>query len=129
MYAWGTNTLVKINLATGAGTAVGNVGYASSGDLACSSWGVLYGTASGSATDRLVKPSRVSGAGTSVGLTGFTTVFGLDIDQQEILFGGRATSTQIQLLYINPVTGVATSLATYPTTAGLNGLATFLVPY
>jgi len=129
LYAWDVSNLYKIDLQTGSATLVGNVGYTSSGDLACSQWGILFGTATGSGGDRLIKISRVTGAGTMMGSTGQSGMFGLENDQSEVFFGARSANNMLYILYINPQTGASTVVASIPNSYGMNGLTTVSLPY
>ncbi|WP_257463247.1 hypothetical protein [Archangium lipolyticum] len=131
LYGWGGDTLYTLDAASGAvDVVIGSVGFSSSGDLACSLWGNLYGSGkSTSSSDALIKINKFSGQGTRIGNFGYSGVYGFEIDQSDKLFGAYATSHSIVLLSVNPNTGAATPVASYPTSAGMNGMATYNMAY
>lgn len=122
-----TGQFLKINTTTGAATSAGSVGYKPVGDLAGAFSGKYYGTAYTTSGDALVKIEN--GVGTFIGWTGLDETFGVEIDQQQVLFVARATATTMYLYYLNPRTGAATLLASYPTSAGVYGLATYSIAW
>jgi hypothetical protein len=105
--------LVTINPATGVGTQVGLINFASSGDLAFSADGTLYMTASASISgaapsDLLVDVNTATAAGTLIGPTGHQYVYGLVVNRGTMF----ATTEGGDLLSIDPSSGVSTVLAT-----------------
>lgn len=112
LYAWGNNTLVSLDLLTGRATLVGSVGYVSSGDLACSSDGVLYGTASGTTHDRLIRFNRSTGKGSLVAELTFSTGLGLDFDSNGALYAFTG-SIPSEVYRLNALTGAVEQLVGY----------------
>lgn len=112
LYAWGDQTLVTLDLQTGRATLIGSVGYISSGDLACSSEGVLYGTATGKALDRLIRINRSTGKGSLVAELTFSTGLGLDFDSNGALYAFTG-SFPSEIYRINALTGAVEGLVGY----------------
>ena len=105
LYAHGfaTTFVYSLNTTTGAGSAIGDTGYASAGDLAFVG-DVLYLS---TGTDDLITIDTTSGAGALVGAIGFANVYGLATDPStNTLFG----LTGLTLLSINAATGAGTAL-------------------
>jgi len=98
--------LYQINRDTGAGTRVGSLGYASSGDLTFTAEGTLYATVkvSGYSSDVLVRMSLSEAKSTIVGATKFDDVYGLDL-VNGVLYG-RTNAGKI--ITINTATGQGT---------------------
>ena len=116
IYASGFDSLYAINPTTGAGSRVGNnTGFGSEGDLAFSSSGVLYMSATGNA---LVRLNTSNGVGTQIGSIGFSNVFGLGFSLGT-LYGETSAS---QLIMINTATGQGTLIADNDGVAS-NGMA------
>ncbi|MFN8523580.1 MAG: hypothetical protein U0821_10835 [Chloroflexota bacterium] len=107
--------LYCVNLATGATTAIGNVGFADVDGLTFDSNGVLFGT--DDASDMLITINLTTGAGTAVGKLGLDTVSpldtGLTFDPQGNLF--VVEETGLSLSRVNRNTGAATFIgSTFP---------------
>jgi len=96
--------LRTVNLATGATSPVGNMGFASSGDLIWDTSLNMLWLSSSSQSDSLVLVDPTTGAGTQIGPFNFSSVFGLGFDSG-ILYG---TTTGGQLISINTTTGAGT---------------------
>ncbi len=101
----GTSFLYTINPATGAGQALGDIGFASAGDLAFYN-GVLYMS---SETDELIQISLSTFQGTSVGPIGFGEVFGLATGDNGVLYGVAGT----QVFSLNVTTGAGNLVSDY----------------
>ena len=116
IYASGFQSLYTINPTTGAGTRIGqNTGFGSEGDLAFSSNGVLYMSATGNV---LVRLNTSNGIGTEIGQIGYSNVFGLGFSI-DTLYGETAGS---QLITIDPATGAGTLVVSDDGVAS-NGMA------
>ena len=116
IYASGFQSLYTINPATGAGTRVGgNTGFGSEGDLAFSSNGVLYMSATGNA---LVRLNTRNGVGTEIGEIGYSNVYGLGFIF-DTLYGETSNS---ELITIDPATGKGTLVVSNDGVAS-NGMA------
>ncbi|WP_162933046.1 VPLPA-CTERM sorting domain-containing protein [Roseovarius sp. EL26] len=114
LFGSGGNRLFTLDTTTGASTVVGNVGsgFSSSGDLAFSASGVLFGTSNGGCSgggDCLFSIDAVTGVGTYIGDIGFSAVFGLS-RIGSTLFGMTASD---QLISIDMGTGAGTLIDTY----------------
>lgn len=132
LYAW-SNTLVTLNSSTGAGSFVGNVGYSSSGDIACRfnqpAATSLYGAAAGN-PDRLVRINRLTGAATWLGNLPTTSEYGLAFGQNGLLYVGAHKPSTINVSIISHASGgVIYPGLNYSTTAGLHGMAARFIPY
>jgi hypothetical protein len=106
--------LFTINPTTGATTDVGNVGTASSGDLAFAN-GFLYLTGANNDLIRITLSGNNVSSFLDVGPIGFSNVYGLASPDGVNLYGVAGT----QVLSINPLTGAGTVLSDY----GGQGLA------
>ena len=99
-------TLVIVNGATGADSAVGPIGFGSVAGLACVP-GSSKLFATDAATGALLAIDPDSGQGTSIGSLGFDDVQGLDFDAfSGLLYGTDATTRQ--LIVIDRETGQGT---------------------
>jgi len=108
LYAAGnaSTLLYTINPSTGVASPVGNIGFASAGDLAFNS-GQLFMT---STDNQLIQIDLTnSAAGTAVGPLGFVNVFGLATGDNGALYGVSGT----QLLSVNISTAVGTLVCDY----------------
>jgi len=108
LYAAGnaTTLLYTINPSTGAASPVGNIGFASAGDLAFNS-GQLFMT---STDNQLIQIDLTNGAaGTAIGPLGFENVFGLATGDDGVLYGVSGT----QLLSVNISTAAGTLVCDY----------------
>jgi hypothetical protein len=87
-------------------------GLGSSGDLAFSPAGTLFGTATGGgATNPLVRINPTTGQATVVGDIGFAAVYGLAFGPDGTLYGAANGETSPSLLItINTTTGVGTAV-------------------
>lgn len=124
LYGAGGGTLYTLDLITGASTMVGSIGssYSSSGDIAFSSTGVLFGTSSSGCVgtgDCLFTIDTTTGIGTYVGDIGYSSVFGL-ARVGGTLFGMTAAN---QLLTIDTATGAGTLQTSYALSGGTFGAA------
>lgn len=101
----GTN-LFAVNPSTGQGTALGNIGFSSAGDLAFNSGNLFLS----STTDQLIRITLSGGvSGTAVGSLGFPEVFGLATDDKGVLFGVSGT----RIFSVNTGTGAGTLVLNY----------------
>ena len=112
--------LIRVDLASGAGTTVGALGFDSVAGLAYDGNArVLYG--SDTWTGYLVRIDPASGEGTAVGPIGFGNVAGLAHDARRgVLYGFDNTTDQ--LLQLDVATGAGRALAAFPG-ATYDGLA------
>lgn len=119
LYAAGSGTsLYNINTATGAGAAVGSMGFASAGDLAFNG-GNLYLS---STTNQLVRVNPTTGAGTLIGALGLSSVFGLATAED----GNLYAVTGDDIYTVNVATGATTlAQANYSNLSSANGTAFF----
>jgi|CXWL01.1.fsa_nt_gi hypothetical protein len=129
LYGWGTNLLVRINPNTAQTTVVGYPSSSSSGDLMCTYWGTLYGISRATnlgGNDSIVVFSTVYGysAWTGIDLPGYG-YFGGEIDGEGRMFVGRQNGAYIELRHVDLSTGIVSFVASYPSTLGVFGLATF----
>ncbi len=118
------STLYTINPLTGAGTAIGPVGYSITGLAFDPTTGILYGgTSRGSGTHGLITINPLTGAGTFVGLygTGFESMADITFDASGQLYGFLEPSSD-DLYRINKATGAATLVGNSPGSA-VTGLA------
>ncbi|MET0404203.1 MAG: hypothetical protein ABW123_17455 [Cystobacter sp.] len=129
LYAWGGSTLYLIDIGSLTWSTVGDVGFNSSGDLACSLWGTLYGLGEESSNTALIRINRRTGAGTWMGSLNWPDVYGMEIDQSDRPIGAVSYGTAILLLGIHPTTGAASIVNSIQTTSGMNGLTTHNVAY
>jgi hypothetical protein len=101
-----TDTLLRtINPATGASSVVGNMGFASGGDLAFNA-GNFY---LASTLSQLVQVNPSTGAGTLVGSFGVPSVFGLATGDD----GGLYAVANRNVYTVDTATGAATFLSTF----------------
>ena len=135
LYGWsGTSqNLYTINTSNGSSTNLGSRFRTPSGDIACSTPGLIYGiTHDTGNSDHLAIPFRYYNRTVSVDYLGTTTstrdVYGADFDSSGILYAGKGYSDHIRLYYINPETGEATWIALHFNNYGLNGLAIETLP-
>ena len=102
----GSSYLYEIDTTTGSAFAIGDIGFASAGDLAFS-LGDLYMSAT---NDKLIKVDLMAGAaGQAVGPFGFIDVFGLATAANEAMYGVSGT----QLLTVDSGTGAGAGLLDY----------------
>ncbi len=106
-YASNGYELYTVSLTSGSATAVGVMGYASSGDLAFAPDGTLFMAAEGGPKDSLVKLSLNTANGTLIGSIGQGAVYGL-AESYGTLFAATASG---ELLTVDPSTGASTVLA------------------
>jgi hypothetical protein len=100
--------LLTINTTTGAGTAVGQMGFNGVAGLAFDpNTNTYYG--SDTRTDQLLTINATTGQATAVGLFEIDNILGLAFDPNTNTLYGSESSTG-QLLTINTTTGVATAL-------------------
>jgi len=110
--------MVTVDLATGAATVFGNVGFAGIQALAFDSrTSSLYGA--DLVTGQLVRINPFTGVGTGVGPLGFAGVMGLAFDPHTNTLYGADTATD-QLIRIDTVTGFGTAIG--PFGAGLDDI-------
>jgi len=131
MYSWGISPLVILNLATGNGTQVGDVGLSSSGDLACDprypNW--LFGTAASSPADMLIRIDPATGSKLVLGSVDKPQMYGLTFGEDGYLYAGAHTTNSINISVLSPKTGGAIFVGTdYPTNAGLHGMTARYIP-
>ena len=107
--AGGSTNLFTINPVTGASSVVGNMGFASGGDLAFNG-GNFYLASSSS---QLVQVNTATGAGTLIGNFGVGSVFGLATGDDGILRAVAGTNVYT----VNTATGAATNPVNYAGTA------------
>jgi hypothetical protein len=134
LYAAGGGTLYTVNTGDGSATSLGGIGssYASSGDLAFDSLGILYGTSSSGPGDSLfsIDPGGVAGSlGTLIGAildgaTNISSVFGLAF-ADNILFGLTSGN---DLYSLNRATAAATSLGSYAISGQTFGATVIPIP-
>lgn len=99
-------------------------GLGSSGDLALTPGGTLYGTVTGSPFDRLATISRSDGRATLVGSIGFREAWGLAVSPVTGELLGVVDGQQApKLVSINRTTGAATVIGAIPVPHGITGLA------
>lgn len=103
-----TTNLFSINAGTGAGTAVGDMGFTSAGDLAFNS-GNFFLSANASSNDTLIDINQTTYAGTAVGSFGFDDVFGLATADDGLLYGLSGTD----VLNIDTLTGAGAIVGSY----------------
>ena len=116
IYASGFQSLYTINATTGVGTRVGgDTNFGSEGDLAFSSDGVLYMSATGNV---LVRLDTSNGNGVEIGQIGYSNVYGIGFSFGS-LYGETSSD---QLIVINQATGRATLVAKNDGVAS-NGMA------
>lgn len=115
LYAAGSDArLYSLNTATGAGTNLGTIGFASAGDLAFNG-GELYLSEIGAS--RLVQIALgPTVSGTVVGSIGFANVYGLATAENSVLYGTTGT----RVIAVNTLTGAGALVADY----GGHGLGT-----
>jgi hypothetical protein len=97
----GSNVLYTLNTATGAASAIGNMGASSSGDLAFVGGKLYLSATAGNDSLRLIDPA--TGAGSFVGNIGRSSVFGLASPDGSDLYGMSGNS----VFEIEPATGAA----------------------
>lgn len=103
------SNLYEIDLDTGLGIDLGNMGYASSGDMALLD-GVLYMTARGSSLDRLVRVDTENpGASQLVGGLPMSEAYGMVPSDED----GLLVLSKGQLFQVNPVTASTSGLLSY----------------
>lgn len=103
----------RIDPATGAATAIGNLGggLQSSGDLvSVQSYGTLLTVRSGPGNDRLARLDPMTGAATVVGDIGFSGVWGLGFWKNRV-FGFTSNGG---FILIDPMTGAGMLVQNYP---------------
>jgi hypothetical protein len=121
--------LIRIDPQTGHATAIGvyGSGYTSSGDLAFSPNGQLFGTVLDGGTDEvLISVDVATGLGTMIGRVGFPNVFGLAFTPDGTLFGATSGNPP-SLLVIDTTTGAGTAIGTISNANGITGLTYSLV--
>lgn len=114
--------LVGIDLGTGAGTLIGEIGFDRVGGLAFDpNSNTLYGVDGDS--DQLITINTTTGMGTAVGALGFGTVTGLAFDPlNDVLYGVNFFPTA-ELITIDTTTEAGTAVDQIGTYSGLSGLA------
>jgi hypothetical protein len=122
LYGVSFSQLLRLNPETGAGVAIGGIGFTTNG-LAVAADGTLY---AGTTAGELIRINPVTGAGTLVGTFGggLTSSGDLVFDSNDVLYGTLNSGGAVVLAQINRTTGAATVIG--PT--GLNtvyGLAFF----
>ncbi len=99
-------------------------GFGSSGDLALTSTGTLYGVLSGGQSDTLATINRNTGRATPVGSIGFPAVFGLAVNPiNGVLLGVVDAEDNPRLVTLNRNTGTPTVIGVIPIPGGIGGLA------
>ena len=98
--------LLRLNPDTGAGVAIGAIGFNTNG-LAVAADGTIY---SATTAGQLVRINPVSGAGTLVGNFGAGLISSGDLafDSNDVLFGALSSGASVVLARIDRTTGVAT---------------------
>jgi sugar lactone lactonase YvrE len=122
LYGVSFSQFLRLNPDTGAGVAIGGIGFTTNG-LAVSADGTIY---AGTTAGQLIRINPVTGAGTLVGNfgAGLTSSGDLVFDSNDVLYGALNSGGGVVLARIDRNTGVATVIG--PT--GLNtvyGLAFF----
>jgi hypothetical protein len=122
LYGVGFSQFLRINPDTGAGVAIGGIGFTTNG-LAVAADGTIY---AGTLAGELIRINPVTGAGTLVGNFGggLTSSGDLVLDSNDVLYGALDSGGTVVLARIDRNTGAATVIG--PT--GLNdvyGLAFF----
>lgn len=99
-------------------------GFHSSGDLALTSGGTLYGVLQGSPIDSLATVNRSTGQASRIGSVGFREVYGLEVNPVNgALLGVVEALSSPKLVSVNRNTGAATMIGAIPVPAGLTGIA------
>jgi hypothetical protein len=118
--------ILSVDRFSGEAAVIGTLGGAlrSSGDLAFSSDGTLYGTVEGDQSDLLIRIDLSTGRGTTIGQIGFRSVYGLAFDADGTLLGGVNGGTQpSQLIRISTSTGTGQVIGVITNANGLFGLS------
>jgi hypothetical protein len=99
-------------------------GFGSSGDLALTPAGVLYGTLVGSPSDALATIDRTTGRASPVGSIGFREAYGLAVNPvNNALLGVVDGERNPKLVIINRGNGAATVIGAIPVPHGIGGIA------
>jgi subtilisin family serine protease len=118
--------ILSVDRFSGEAAVIGTLGgtLRSSGDLAFSSDGTLYGTVEGAQSDLLIRIDLSTGRGTTIGQIGFRSVYGLAFDANGTLLGGVNGGTQpSQLIRISMSTGIGQVIGVITNANGLFGLS------
>jgi hypothetical protein len=99
-------------------------GLVSSGDLALTSGGTLFGALLGSPSDSLATVNRSTGRANRIGSIGFRDVYGLAVNPLNGALLGVVNAQQApQLVSLNRTTGAATMIGAIPVPDGITGIA------
>ncbi|MEQ1903199.1 MAG: hypothetical protein ABL888_03310 [Pirellulaceae bacterium] len=118
LYAAGSS-LVRINVATGAGTSIGNFnGFASAGDLAFDATGNLFMS---STSNQLFKLNPTDGSASLIGSLGYSQVFGLVFGADNVMYGLSNSTQQVFSIDLNSGAGTLKSNFGGQGAIGVNG--------